>query len=183
MPTMPSDAADQRVRYAVDPMHTFVTFEVLHFGTSTVRARFDTVDGHLDFDPASGDGQGRIVIDTQSVSSGIARFDTHLRSAQMLNCSAYPVATYTVDGLQYESGKLVTVQGKLSLLGQTHALALHCRHANDYDSPLLQTHVRGGDFETTIKRSRWGMDWGLDLGIPDDVRLVIQVELAQEKAA
>ena len=25
----------------------------------------------------------------------------------------------------------------------------------------------GGDFETTIQRSQWGMGWGINLGIPD----------------
>ena len=31
--------------YAIEPTHTFVTFEVLHFGTSTSRGRFDRKEG------------------------------------------------------------------------------------------------------------------------------------------
>ena len=42
-PALVASAAPQR--YEVEPLHTFVTFEVLHFGTSTVRARFDRKDG------------------------------------------------------------------------------------------------------------------------------------------
>ena len=47
---------------------------------------------------------------------------------------------------------------------------------NCYLNPLLKREVCGGDFETTIQRSLWGINWGLDLGIPDRVRLVVQVE-------
>jgi polyisoprenoid-binding protein YceI len=37
----------------------------------------------------------------------------------------------------------------------------------------------GGDFETTIQRSQWGMGYGIP-GIPDAVRLVIQVEAIRQ---
>jgi polyisoprenoid-binding protein YceI len=50
---------------------------------------------------------------------------------------------------------------------------------NCYDNPMLKREVCGGDFETTIKRSQWGMTYGLP-GIPDDVRLVIQVEAVKQ---
>ena len=45
---------------------------------------------------------------------------------------------------------------------------------------MLKREVCGGDFETTIKRSQWGMNWGLNVGIPDDVRLLIQVEAIKQ---
>jgi hypothetical protein len=31
-----------------------------------------------------------------------------------------------------------------------------------------------------IERSRWGMSWGVDKGIPDDVRLLIQIEAVRK---
>jgi len=39
--------------------------------------------------------------------------------------------------------------------------------------------VCGGDFETTIKRSEYGVKYGLP-GIPDDIRLLIQVEAVKQ---
>ena len=41
---------------------------------------------------------------------------------------------------------------------------------------MLKREVCGGDFETTIQRSQWGITYGLDYGIPDSVRIVIQAE-------
>jgi polyisoprenoid-binding protein YceI len=44
---------------------------------------------------------------------------------------------------------------------------------------MLKREVCGGDFETTIQRSQYGMTYGL-LGHPDNVRLVIQVEAVKQ---
>ena len=38
---LPCGAQAQAATYQIDPMHTFVLFEVMHFGTSTNRGRFD----------------------------------------------------------------------------------------------------------------------------------------------
>ena len=35
--------------YSIDPTHTFVTFEANHFGTSTLRGRFDKKEGSVSF--------------------------------------------------------------------------------------------------------------------------------------
>jgi len=45
---------------------------------------------------------------------------------------------------------------------------------------MLKREVCGGDFETTITRSQWGMNWGLNFGFPDSVRLLVQVEAIKQ---
>jgi polyisoprenoid-binding protein YceI len=47
-------------------------------------------------------------------------------------------------------------------------------------NPMLKREVCGGDFETTLKRSQWGVNYGLEVGVPDDVRLLIQVEAVKQ---
>ena len=49
-----------------------------------------------------------------------------------------------------------------------------------YVNPMLKVEVCGGDFETTIVRSQYGMPYGLNFGISDNVRLVIQVEAVKQ---
>jgi polyisoprenoid-binding protein YceI len=168
------------MRYETDPDHTFVLFEVTHFATSTVRARFDTVAGHVDFDEEQGSGHAEITIDTNSVSSGITKFDEHLRSPDFLDVANYPQAEFKSDDFTFEEGKLVRVAGELTLLGETKPVVLTGQRFNGYDSPILETYVYGGDFETTIKRSEWGLDWGLQMGVPDEVRLLIQIEAGKK---
>ena len=65
--------------------------------------------------------------------------------------------------------------GQFTLMGKTHPVTLKATKFNCYQNPMLKREVCGGDFETTIQRSQWGMTYGLP-GIPDNVRLLIQVE-------
>jgi len=163
-------------RYVVDPTHTFTMFEVRHFNTSTVRARFDRTEGFVLLDRESRTGRAEITIDTASVSSGIASFDTHLKNPEFFDSARVPKARFVGTQFSFDGEEVTAVAGELTLLDKTLPVALKATNYNCYDSPILKARVCGGDFETTIKRSRWGMNWGIDRGIPDDVRLLIQIE-------
>lgn len=170
----------ETTRYETDPLHTFVLFEVSHFGTSTLRARFDRVSGSIELDEKSRRGTADITIDMTSVSSGIREFDEHLRDQRFFDVARHPRARFLGTDFCCDGDKLLSVQGELTLLGRTRPVTLHCLRFNGYDSPVLNAYVRGGDFETTIKRSQWGMNWGLDLGVPDDVKLLVQIEAVKK---
>lgn len=162
--------------YALDPTHTFVTFEVSHFGTSTNRGRFDKKEGSVQLDRAAKKGQLQVTIDTTSINTGTAPFDKHLQSADFFNSSQHPSAKFVSDKFVFDGDKVTEVQGQLTLLGKTQPVTLKASNFNCYQNPMLKREVCGGDFETTIQRSQWGMDWGLKMGMPDAVRLVIQAE-------
>ena len=46
----------QAAPYAIDGTHTFATFEIGHFGTTTNRGRFDKKEGKIEFDRAAKKG-------------------------------------------------------------------------------------------------------------------------------
>ena len=56
--------------YSIDPTHTFVTFEISHFGASVNRGRFDKKEGTVQFDRAGKSGKVEITFDASSVNSG-----------------------------------------------------------------------------------------------------------------
>lgn len=171
----------ETLRYEVEPDHTFVNFEVTHFKTSTVRARFDTVKGYVELDRTARRGQAEMTIDMSSISSGVPNFDKHLKTADFFDVAKYPEATFKSKAFKFEGDVLKSVEGELTLLGQTRPVTLEGKRFNCYDQPVLKAPVCGGDFETTIKRSQWGMNWGIDMGVPDDVRLLIQIEAVQQR--
>ena len=78
--------------YAVDPTHTFVTFEVPHFGTSTNRGRFDKKSGTVQIDRAAKTGRVELTIETGSINTGTAAFDKHLKSKDFFNADEMPTA-------------------------------------------------------------------------------------------
>ena len=58
--------------YALDPTHTFVTYEISHFGTSTNRGRFDKKEGTVQFDRAAKTGKVDVSFELNSVDTGVA---------------------------------------------------------------------------------------------------------------
>jgi polyisoprenoid-binding protein YceI len=169
-------AQAQNATYAIDPTHTFVTFEIPHFGVTTNRGRFDKKTGAVQFDKAGKAGKVDITIETGSINTGTAAFDKHLQSKDFFNSAEHPTARFVADKFSFSGDKVSEVAGSLTLLGKTNPVTLKATNFGCYMNPMLKVEVCGGDFETTIVRSQWGMGWGLNFGFSDTVRLVVQVE-------
>jgi polyisoprenoid-binding protein YceI len=166
--------------YAIDPTHTFITFEVPHFATSTNRGRFDRKSGTVQLDKAGKTGKVDLTIETGSINSGTAAFDKHLASKDFFNAAEFPTAKFVADKFAFNGDKVSEVTGTLTLLGKTNPVTLKSTNFNCYTNPMLKVEVCGGDFDTTLVRSTYGMPWGLNFGFSDNVRLVIQVEAIKQ---
>jgi polyisoprenoid-binding protein YceI len=167
-------------QYAIDPTHTFATFEIDHFGASTNRARFDKKQGSVEFDKAGKAGKVEITLDMTSVNSGTPGFDKHLKSKDIFNTDQYPQAKFVSDKFNFDGDKLKDVTGQLTLNGQTHPITIKANKFTCYESPMLKREVCGGDFEATIDRTQWGVNYGVDWGFSKNVRLVLQMEAVKQ---
>ena len=166
--------------YAIDPTHTFATFEIGHMGASTNRGRFDKKEGTVQFDRAAKTGKVEVSIDTTSINTGTAAFNKHLQSADLFDAAKFPTAKFVSDKFSFNGDKVSEVTGTLTLLGKTQPVTLKSTGFNCYDSPMLKREVCGGDFETTIDRTAFGMNYGVDWGFPKNVRIVVQVEAVKQ---
>jgi polyisoprenoid-binding protein YceI len=167
--------------YAIDPNHSFVTFEIGHFGTSTNRGRFNKTAGTVTVDKAAKTGSLDVTVDTTSLDTGTAAFTKHISSEEMLNVAAFPTAHLVANKFVFGAdGKVSEIDGSLTLLGKTNPVVLKAQNYNCYVSPMVKKEVCGGDFDTTIVRSQYGVSYGLNYGFPDNVHLVIQVEAVKQ---
>jgi polyisoprenoid-binding protein YceI len=166
--------------YAFDPAHTYVTFEIGHFGTSTNRGRFDKKEGTAQFDRAAKTGKVEVTIDTTSVNTGSEAFNKHLQSADLFDTAKYPTIKFSGDQFTFTGDKVSSINGNLTLMGKTQPVTLKANQFNCYVNPMLKRETCGGDFETTIDRTAFGMNFGLAYGFPKEVRLVIQVEAIKQ---
>lgn len=166
----------QPATYMLDPTHTFVTFEISHFGTSTNRGRFDKKQGSVQLDRAAKTGKLEVTIDTASINTGTEPFNKHLQSKDFLDVASHPSAKFVSEQFSFNGDKVSEIAGQFTLLGKTAPLTLKALNFNCYQNSMLKREVCGGDFEATMQRSQWGVNWGLNMGMPDQVRLVIQVE-------
>ena len=166
-------AGAEPVVFALDPDRTFVQFELLHFGTSTIRGRFGPIAGEVTLDRSAGRGQMRIAIGTAGVSTGLRVFDARIREADLLASDAFPRAVFSADSVRFEGDRLAEVSGTLELRGVSRPLVLRAlRFACE---TRAQGEVCGGDFEGELVRSDYGIQFGLPF-VADRVHLQVQVE-------
>lgn len=173
-------AQAQSATYAIDPTHTAVTFEAKHFGTSTLRGRWDKKEGTVTLDKAAKTGKVEFTIDMASISTGTGPFDGHLKSKDFFAVEEFPTAKFVGDKFTFNGDKVASVTGELTLRGVTKPVTLTATGFGCYDNPRLKREVCGGDFETTIQRSQWGITYALPAVTPDAIRLLVQVEAIKQ---
>ena len=166
--------------YAIDPTHTFATFEIGHFGASVNRGRFDKKEGSVQFDKAGRVGKVELTFHINSINTGTAQFDKHLQSAEIFDAAKFPTAQFVGDKFTYEGDKLTAVSGNLTIKGKTQPVTFKANQFACYDSPMVKREVCGGDFEATIDRTAFGVDYGVAYGFPKNVRIVAQIEAIKQ---
>ncbi len=169
-------------RFSVEPSYSMVTWEVRHFATSTTRGRFQIRGGQIVLDKSGKQADVSVDLDIASVSTGLPEFDESLRGPRFFDVAQFPDARFEGRTLRYEGDRLIEVSGEMTLRGQTHPLTLRTSGIRCYVHPLRGGEYCGGDFEGTISRGRYGMNFGWPF-VGDNVRLLIQIEGMRAPAA
>ena len=168
-------ASAQPAVYLLDPQHSFVHFEALHFGTSTLRGRYGGIEGHVELDRDAGRGLVSLRIPTGGVDTGLAVFDARLRQGDLLASEAHPVAYFVASRFFFDGNNVSAVHGELTLRGTSQGLQLRALRFGCHTHPLLQREVCGGDFEGELQRADFGAGFGVPF-VANRVRLRVQVE-------
>jgi polyisoprenoid-binding protein YceI len=171
----PAPAPAAAPTWSLDPTHTFVHWEVLHMGTSTIRGRFDKSAGNVQFDAKAQQLDLSITIDTASVDSGVPILDALLKGSAMLDVAANPQAFFVARGARFEGDVPREIRGEFTLRGVSQPLTLRALRWNCGLNPLFRRTVCGGDFEGEVVRSVFGITHSLPF-VGDKVRLIVQVE-------
>jgi len=171
--------AAQPATFAVDPGHTIVTAEALHFNTSTQRIRFQAKEGTIVLDRDAKSGKADITIDLASVSAASSALEGTLKGERMFNVAQGPTARFVGDTFTFDGNKIASVGGTLTLLGKSQPVTLKAIRFNCYENGQLKREVCGGDFAATIQRSQFGLAFAASV-TPDDIPLLIQVEAIRQ---
>ena len=178
----PCTLGAQPVNYRLDPLHSQVQFEVMHFNTSTLRGRFALLNGQVTLDAAARQGGVGLSIATATVDTGVKVLDARLRAPDLLDSERHPQAWFVASSFRFQDGMPAEVRGEFTLRGVSQPLSLRSPRLACRRDERLQTEVCGGDFEATLLRSDFGATFGLPF-VGDRVRLLIQVEAVREPAA
>lgn len=171
--------AAEPVTFAIDPGHTVVTFEALHVNTSTQRGRIQAKEGSVVLDRAAKTGKADIVIDLTTLSAASSALEGTLKGERLFNVAQGPTARFVGDTFTFDGDKLASVAGTLTILGKSQPATLKAMRFNCYENAQLKREVCGGDFESSVQRSQFGLGF-LPNVTPDNIKLLIQVEAIRQ---
>ncbi len=170
----PAFAAD---KYEFDKEHTRILFFINHLGFSDTVGEFTSYDGPITFDLEKPETS---TIDVTLKPAGIrtpsAGLDKHLQNADFFNTEKFPDMRFVSTSVKKTGDSTGEVTGNLTLLGVTKPVVLKVKlNKADYH-PKTNMFIAGFSAEATIKRSDFGMSYGIPM-VADEVRLLINTEL------
>ena len=173
-----------------DQNHTSASFAARHMMVTTVRGQFQQVSGTLRFDPQKmADSSVEATIVANSLTTGVADRDNHLRSADFLDVANNPEITFKSTRVQLTGDTTAKVMGNLTIRGKTLPATLDVEFLGQTKSPFGDERV-GFTATTRINREDFGLTWnraletggvlvGKDININLDVEAVLVAEPAR----
>ena len=168
--------------WKLDPAHSHAEFKVKHMMISNVKGSFNGLSGTLTENPADPTlSTVEASIDINTISTGDAQRDTHLKSADFFDVEKYPTMTFKSTSVKPNGDGGCNVTGDLSLHGQTRqqTFVVDGPSAPAKD-PWGNTRI-GLSATAKISRKDFGLNWNaaLETGgilVGDDVNITLEVQ-------
>jgi polyisoprenoid-binding protein YceI len=109
--------------WAIDPVHSEVSFVVRHMMVSKVRGRFDKFEGTIVTAPDPLQSSVTATVDLSSVNTGEPNRDNHIRSADFFEVESHPTLTFRSTGVRPDGDDFL-LDGDLTIRGTTKPVTL-----------------------------------------------------------
>ena len=171
--------------YALDASHSSLLFRINHLALAWYTGRFTRLAADLAFDPERPEAMSL----TASVALGSVRteyqgtdkdWDRELaESADFLDAGRAPLATFASTSVSPRGDAQADVAGDLSFRGVTRPFIFDVTYNGSMldhpvGKPLIGVSARG-----VLKRSEYGLIFGLGPRMPDDVQIILEAEFAK----
>ncbi len=178
---LPSQAFAQIENYSFDKAHTQIIFSVSHLGFSHSHGKFLDFDGGFVFnreEPAKSSVD--VTIQTAGIDMDDEKWDEHMKNADFFDVEKFPTMTFKSTAFEITGENTGKMTGDLTLLGVTKPVTLDVVHNKSDVHPFSSKYVSGFSAAGSLKRSDFGMNYGLPM-VGDDVKIQIEVEGLREE--
>lgn len=168
--------------WTIDNAHSEVGFAVKHLMISTVRGRFGTVSGTVQF--PEGDyaaARADVTIDAASIDTREERRDTHLRSADFFDVEKFPALTFKSRSVQAVKGDTFQLVGDLTIKDISREVVLDVE-VEGFQKDPWGNEKAGFSASTRVNRKDFGLTWNqaLETGgllVGDEIKISLDVQL------
>lgn len=172
--------------WSLDNSHSSVKFTVEHLVISEVEGSFKMFDGKV-VSPSE-DFTNAVVnftVDVNSINTDNEKRDGHLKSDDFFNAEKYPKMSFTSTSFKKVKGNAYTLEGNLTIRDVTKKVKFAVVYGGTVKDPYGNIKA-GFKASSKISRKEYGLKWSAmtEAGgavVGDDVNMIINVELAQNK--
>ncbi len=169
--------------YVLDPAHGKITWSMDHMGFSTYVGQFTDVSATLKLDarnPSASKLQAEVK--TDSVGSLNSALDNHLKTADFLDTAKHPTAGFQATSIRLVDADSAEISGNLTLRGVTKPIVILADFNQAGINPVDKKYSVGFDGHARIKRSDFGINYGVPV-LGDDVTLHFEAEFKLQPEA
>jgi polyisoprenoid-binding protein YceI len=170
--------------YTIDPLHSEIEFKVKHMMISSVRGRFNTFQATMNADsPDFSDAIVDFTADIESINTGVADRDNHLKSKDFFDAAQFPHLTFKASGMEkFEKHSAMT--GDLTIRGVSKPVTLNVIF-NGSDKDPWGNEKYGFEMTGSLSRKEFGLDFNMLSGagnalVGDQIDLIISVQMMRQ---
>lgn len=159
--TLPLEAG----MWTLDLPHCTLGFVARHMGISKVRGQFRTFDAKVEVGTDLATTRIAATVDLNSVDTGNADRDAHLRSRDFFSADLHPAMTFESTNITHVEGENYRVEGDLTINGMTRQETLNLVFQGLETFPGDGSVHAGFEAKGTINRMDYGVDFNVPLGV------------------
>jgi len=186
-----SVATFAQTKWTVDPMHSFVNFQVKHSGISFVDGSFKKFDGTIIASKADlTDAKINFTVDVASINTSVEMRDNHLKSDDFFNAEKYPKMTFVSTSFnkkpqkgakQMANSNTYYLTGDLTIRDVTKKVAFVVTYGGTAKDQQGNTKA-GFMATTTINRLDYNIKYDpTGAGVAKDIKITLNLQFAQAK--
>jgi polyisoprenoid-binding protein YceI len=168
--------------WALDPVHSSISFSVRHLMVSKVRGNFEKFGGAI---VVAEDGTPSVSaeIAVDSLNTNNEQRDAHIKSADFFEVDKYPTASFTSTGVR-SNGDNYVLDGEFTLKGVTKPISLNLEF-NGVNPGMGHGEVAGFEASVVLNRKDFGIDIDLPLEtggtvVGDKVTITLEIEALKQ---
>lgn len=162
--------------YQLEPVHTQILFFCDHLGFSKSQGEFLKFDGTFSFDPDNPQASTvKVTINTDSIDMDNQKWNDHMKNEDFFDVEKFPTMSFTSTKVEALADSKMNIHGDLTILGHTEPVVLNVMHNKSGKHPFSGKYIAGFSATTEIKRSLFGMTYGLP-ALGDDIEIRLEVE-------
>ena len=171
--------------YVLDPSHSRMGFVARHAMVTKVRGSFNEFTGSATTGKGLADAAIEVSITADSITTGSADRDNHLRSGDFFGTEEHAQLTYVSRKVEAVDAETLRVEGDLTIKGVSQPVTIDFEYAGAATDPFGNLRI-GFEGSTVIKRSDFGITWNAALeagGVLVSDKVTLEIEISAIKQA